>query len=185
MKIKIGIAGSCTKLSDEIAEKSAEIGNQIARSNCVLLTGSGIGVSSEAAKAAKKADGLVIGISPACSKKEHVETYQCSTDAFDVLVFSGFGYKGRNVLFIRSCDAVIIVSGGLGTLNEFTIAYDEGKTIGVLTETGGVADAIKCIERLAIKNRGKDGLVLYDSDPSLLVKKVLAAVRKEQHVLAS
>ena len=35
---------------------------------------------------------------------------------------------------------MILVAGGIGTLNEFTIAYDEGKVIGLLHGTGGAAD---------------------------------------------
>jgi predicted Rossmann-fold nucleotide-binding protein len=49
------------------------------------------------------------------------------------------------VVLVRSCDIVIFLSGSIGSLNEFTIAYDEGKVIGCLTGTGGVADEVEGI----------------------------------------
>ena len=74
------------------------------------------------------------------------------TDACDAIIYTGFGLKGRNVVLVRSCDVVLFISGSIGSLNEFTIAYDEGKVIGCLTGTGGVADEAKrIVERLQKK----------------------------------
>ncbi|MCA1573346.1 MAG: hypothetical protein LC770_02160, partial [Acidobacteria bacterium] len=81
-----------------------------------------------------------VGVSPAASQAEHVERYQLPTDACDLIVYTGFGLKGRNVVLVRSCEIVIFIAGAMGSLNEFTIALDEGKVIGCLTGTGGVAD---------------------------------------------
>ncbi|HXF41438.1 MAG TPA: hypothetical protein VN687_17110, partial [Blastocatellia bacterium] len=75
----------------------------------------------------------------------------------------------------RACDIVIIFGGGIGTLNEFTIAYDEDKVIGVLVGSGGLADRIKEITSLSTKPRGK---VLFNSDPKELVDMCLAALNK-------
>ncbi|MFN2531187.1 MAG: hypothetical protein ABR555_07815, partial [Pyrinomonadaceae bacterium] len=68
-------------------------------------------------------------------------TMDLRLDACDTVVFTGFGLKGRNVVLVRSCDIVIFIAGAMGSLNEFTIAHDEGKVMGCLTGTGGVADA--------------------------------------------
>jgi uncharacterized protein (TIGR00725 family) len=66
--------------------------------------------------------------------------------------------KARNVVNVRSSDIVIIFGGELGTLNEFTIAYDEGKVIGVLVNTGGVAERIMEISKLS--SRRKPGEII-------------------------
>jgi predicted Rossmann-fold nucleotide-binding protein len=69
-----------------------------------------------------------VGISPAHSLEEHQERYGLPRQGSDVVIYTGFGYKGRNVVNIRSSDIVVILRGSIGTLNEFTIAYDEGKS---------------------------------------------------------
>jgi len=154
--------------------KSYKLGKEIARMDYILLTGSGPGLPYEAVKGAKEADGFTIGISPALNLQEHVEKYKFPTEFFDVLIFTGFGLKGRNVPFIRSCDGVIVISGRIGTLNEFTIAYDEGKTIGVLQGTAGISDSIEDIVKRSEKRGGK---IIYKSDPKSLIEEVTSNLR--------
>ena len=93
-----------------------------------------------------------------------------------MIVYTGFGYKGRNVINVRSTDLVIIFGGATGTLNEFTIAYDEGKIIGILEESGGVADHIK--EIVEFCKKPTRGLVIFNKDPEKLVEMCLAALRR-------
>ena len=82
---------------------------------------------------AKEVGGITVGVSPAINLKEHINNYNYPyhPDIFDSLIFTGSGYKGRNVTLVRSCDAVISVMGMIGTLNELTIASDEKKIIGL------------------------------------------------------
>ena len=101
----------------------------------------------------------------------------------DVIVYTGFGYKGRNVINIRSADIVIIFGGATGTLNEFTIAYDEGKIIGVLEGSGGVADHIR--EIIDFCNKPSRGVVLFDNNPETLVHRCLEAWSDREKVLSS
>ena len=65
----------------------------------------------------------------------------------------------------------------MGTLNEFTIAFEDHKPIGVLEESGGTTELIKDI--IAKANRG-NGKVVFDSDPKALVKKVIELIRQEK-----
>ncbi len=120
-------------------------------------------------KAARGASAFHIGISPAENEREHVEVLGLPTDACDAIVYTGFGLKGRNVVLVRSCDVVIFIAGSIGSLNEFTIAYDEGKIIGCLTGTGGAADEIKRIaETFPKKTKAR---IFYDDDPARLIDK--------------
>jgi uncharacterized protein (TIGR00725 family) len=102
-----------------------------------------------------------------------VMRYGLPEDGADVIVFTGFGYKGRNVINIRSADIVIIFGGATGTLNEFTIAYDEGKIIGVLEGSGGVADHIQRI--IEVCKKPTVGSVIFDVEPRRLVQSCLLA----------
>jgi predicted Rossmann-fold nucleotide-binding protein len=80
---------------------------------------------------------------------------------------------GREITAVRTCDAVIIVGGRSGTLGEFAIAYDEGKVVGVLLGTGGLADHIQTVVEICNKSTGS--VVIYDDDSERLVKRVLQA----------
>lgn len=174
---KIGVMGSAWgKQSDEVLEKASALGKAIAKNGCILITGACPGVPYEASQSAKLNGGFTVGFSPASSMKEHVSEYKYPND-FDFLVFTGFGKKGRNVVSIRTCDAVIFISGGSGTLNEFTIAYDEEKICGILTQTGGITEMIKELEEKCLSGRKACGKVIYDSDPEMLVEKIIQELK--------
>jgi uncharacterized protein (TIGR00725 family) len=114
-------------------------------------------------------------VSPAADEREHVERYGLPVEGTDVLIYTGFGLKGRNVVLVRSCDVVVIFRGGMGTLNELTIAHDEGRVVGCLVGTGGVADeAGRLIQTLPKKTRAA---VLFDEEPARLLDKCLAALK--------
>lgn len=174
----ICVSGSATTkcCSEAATELTKELGREIVRQNGIVLTGATTGIPYWAALGAKEAGGNSVGLSPAASKLEHVKKYRLPTDAFDFIVYTGFDYSGRNLLLTRSSDAVIIVCGRIGTLNEFTIAFEDRKPIGVLIGTGGMADEISEIVRKG--NRGP-GKIVYDSNPKTLVEKLLKLVDEE------
>ena len=158
-------------------KKLAErLGTVLAQHDCILVTGATTGLPDMVAKAFRKCGGFALGISPAQDRKEHLERYGLPDDGADVIVYTGFGYKGRNVINVRSTDLVIIFGGATGTLNEFTIAYDEGKIIGILEESGGVADHIK--EIVEFCKKPTPGLVIFNKDPEKLVEMCLAALAR-------
>lgn len=171
-KPKIGLMGSSrAQMSGSEVERltrlAERLGQVIAERGCVLVTGATTGFPDIVSRAARRQGCLTVGISPASSREEHASRYSLPDDGVDVIVYTGFGLKGRNVINVRSSDVVIIFGGGIGTLNEFTIAYDEGKVVGVLEGTGGVADQIKEIAALASKPGGS-GLV-FESSPEDLI----------------
>lgn len=175
MKTKIGIMGSAgAGRADALHDAAIALGQAVASREVVLLTGATTGSVYAVGKAARDAGALHIGISPAHDAAEHVEKYGLPTDACDAIIYTGFGLKGRNVVLVRSCDIVLIFGGGMGSLNEFTIAYDEGKIIGCLTGSGGVADEI---ERLVnVVQKPSKARLFYDNDPRKLLHKCLAAL---------
>ena len=168
MKIKIGVMGSAEEPSSpSLTQTAVALGEAIAARNAILLTGATTGLVYAAGKAARDAGAPHVGISPASDELEHVERYRLPTDACDAIIYTGFGLKGRNVVLVRSCDVVLFIAGSIGSLNEFTIAYDEGKIIGCLTGTGGVADEI---ERLVgTFPKVTKARVFYDNDPAQLL----------------
>ena len=179
MKTKIGVMGSAEENSPaELREKAIALGQAIATCDGILLTGATTGLVYTAGKAAHDAGALHVGISPAHDEREHVERYGLPIDACDAIIYTGFGLKGRNVVLVRSCDIVLFIAGSTGSLNEFTIAYDEGKIVGCLTGTGGVADEIERLVRTFPKVT--KARVFYDNDPARLIGGTLRA-RKAGH----
>ena len=183
MKIKVGVMGSATEADPEnkeaLTQKAEELGRLIAQHDLVLLTGATTGVVYVVGKAAHLANGLHVGISPAHNAHEHTDVFKLPTDACDVIIYTGFGLKGRNVVLVRSCDIVLFVAGGMGSLNEFTIAHDEQKVIGCLLGTGGVADQADQLLQKFSKTTG--ARVLLDADPKRLLDACLNAVATRPH----
>ena len=177
MRYKIAVSGAAETghCSKNIKKVAAEIGKEIVRQNCVIVTGATTGVPYYAAQGAKKAGGISIGFSPASSELEHKKVYKLPIDQFDVMVYTGFDYSGRNLLMTRAADAVIVACGRIGTLNEFTIAYEDRKPIGVLLGSGGTADLIKYLTKRPHQKRGP---IFYDTDPKKLVQKLVKHLKK-------
>ncbi len=182
MKYKIAVSGAAetTHCKDKAMEKAIELGREIVRHKAVLLSGATTGFPLWAAKGAKEEGGISIGLSPAASEKAHVRTYRLPTDYFDLIIYTGFDYSGRNLLLTRSADAVIIGCGRMGTLNEFTTAFEDKKPIGIL-EGGWETDEL--IKEMVKKAHRGPGKIVYDSDPKRLVEKLLKLVKKEKVVL--
>jgi uncharacterized protein (TIGR00725 family) len=175
MKRKVGVMGSAEKAT-ALSEKATALGKAIASRNLILLTGATTGLVYATGKAAHGAGALHIGISPAHNEREHVEMYALPTDACDAIIYTGFGLKGRNVVLVRSCDVVLFIAGSIGSLNEFTIAYDEGKIIGCLIGTGGVADEVKRLVETFHKHT--KARIFYDDDPGSLTDACLAVSKQ-------
>lgn len=155
------------------------LGAAIANAGCTLITGACPGLPFAAVEGAKQAGGLVVGISPALSEAEHVQRFDAPVDGFDVIIYTGSGLMGREVVNIRSSDIVVITGGRSGTLGEFAIAYDEGRLVGVLTGSGGVADMVD--ELVARVNKDTGAFVLYDDDPDNLVRRTIDYYRKAHY----
>jgi uncharacterized protein (TIGR00725 family) len=161
--------------ANRIRALAEELGAAIAKQDCILITGATTGLPDLVAQAFRQSGGFALGVSPAENRQEHITRYGLPEDGADVIIYTGFGYKGRNVINVRSADIVLIVSGATGTLNEFTIAYDEGKVIGVLEGSGGIADHVR--EIIKICNKPALEKIFFDRDPVKLVESCVAAAR--------
>jgi len=172
MKTAVGVMGSAEGAATaNIRDTAAKLGQAIAAHDLILFTGATTGVIHDVGKAARDSGAFHIGISPGENESEHVSLFELPTDACDAIVYTGFGLKGRNVVLVRSCEIVVFIAGSIGSFNEFTIAYDEGKVIGCLTGTGGVADEIKRLaETFHKKTRAR---IICDDEPARLIERCL------------
>jgi hypothetical protein len=175
--IKIGVSGSAdTRYSGlDAFEKAKEIGREIATHGAIITTGATTGFPLYAAMGAKDECGFSIGFSPAATEREHVETYKLPLDYMDVIVYTGFGYSGRDLLLVRSSDAVIIGPGRVGTINEFAVAFEDRRPIGILRSA---ADTDELLELIIDAAHRPNPNIVFDTDPKALVERLIEMVVK-------
>ncbi len=160
-------------------DKARELGREIVRQSGIILTGATTGFPLWSAMGAKEEGGFSLGFSPASTAHEHKEVYRLPSEYMDIIVYTGFGYPGRDLLLTRSSEAVFIGCGRIGTIHEFTIAYEDGKPIGILQgswETDGV------IKNILDKSNRVNNKIVFDNDPKKLVEKVIALIDKDKGV---
>lgn len=174
-KVKICVSGAAQGECIALAGAQAlAVGRAIARAGAILTNGATTGIPLLAAQGAKTAGGIAIGFSPAATVFEHVKKYRLPLEYNDIIVYTGAGYAARNLLLTRSSDAVIIICGRIGTLNEFTVAFEDKKVIGILDGSGGITEEIKHILKAAKRGRLH---VVFDHNPARLVRRVLTELR--------
>lgn len=180
LKIKICISGSAEmgNLPPRVHESAKIIGAAIANRGGIAMTGATTGYPFWAAMGAVEAGGISVGLSPASSEREHVEGYKLPLDFMDVIIYTGFGYPGRDLFLVRSSDAVITGPGRIGTFHEFMVAYEDGKPMGVLeSDDWDTDDILK--EILAKSNRPSEHII-FDRDPERLVERIFEMVKKQK-----
>lgn len=183
---KIAILGSASSTEGSSEERKAfAVGVEVAKRRGIILTGACSGLPLAAERGAQSAHGAAIGISPAMNWQEHRSIYGYP-ESSDVLLFTGMGTKGRNIVLVRSADACVFIGGRIGTLNEFTIAYDElceTCVIAVLTGTGGLSDEYLRIAESAGKSTRARIFAL--ADPEALIDQVFRFLRGQARDMPS
>ncbi len=116
----IGVIGSQHPTPEGLA-RAEEVGALIARRGAALICGGLTGVMEAACKGAKAEGGLTVGVLPTIRKAD-------ANPYVDVVVATGMG-TARNVIIVRSADALIAVDGRYGTLSEISHAFEQGKRV--------------------------------------------------------
>lgn len=162
---------------EKIEEISKEVGREIARQKHTLVSGATTGVPYFSAVGCNEEGGFNIGFSPAATEREHLKAYKLPLEPFNIMVYTGADYAGRDIIMTKSADAVIIICGRIGTLHEFTTAVETKKIIGVIEGTGGMADKIRGIAESYCKVAKK---IIYERDPKALVKKIIKEIKHQK-----
>lgn len=141
-KLVIGVMGSMADLnySKEFEGAAERVGELIAEKNGILFFGAekdADSLSTAACRGAKNKGGMTVGVT--YEKGKNV----WQKDTADLIIPSGLVRGGgREMVLVLSCDAVIAISGGSGTLNELVIAYQADIPMVALTGFGGWADKL-------------------------------------------
>lgn len=176
-RIKLCVSGAAETghCGPNALEKAKELGREIASQGAILVTGATTGFPLWASIGAKEAGGVSIGFSPASTEAEHLKIYGLPIDYLDLIIYTGFGYSGRNLLLTRSSDGVLIGCGRVGTINEFTVAFEDGKPIGILEGEWETDEVIRGIMEKGHRDNGK---VIYDRDPKTLISRMIELIQK-------
>lgn len=137
-KIQIGIIGSAgdeeyptkSQQREKLYKLAEKLGKIVAKQGAVLITGGKGGIMQYASRGAKSAGGITAGV---VKGKERFS----SNRFVDVEIVSGMEGCGEETMFILSCDGIIAIGGGAGTLQELTIAYRNKKPVVVLDTSYG------------------------------------------------
>ncbi len=142
-KYQIGVMGSAADLnySKELEQIAYDVGKEIALSGNITVYGAEKdydSLSTAASRGAKSANGITVGVT--YGKGKDIWDKDGNTD---ILVSTGMDRGGgREFVLVNSCDAIIAVSGGSGTLTEIAIAYQSNIPTVVIGGTGGWADKL-------------------------------------------
>ncbi len=180
-QIKLAITGAAETghCGVDAFDKAILLGQEIAKAGAVLVSGATTGFPLWVAEGAKKAGGMSIGLSPAATEREHVDEYKLPLEYMDLIIYTGAGYSGRDMLMTRSSDGVFVGCGRIGTIHEFTIAFEDNKPIGILEGEWKTDEVIKDI--LKESHRAQDNpKVVFDPDPKSLVERVIELVKKDK-----
>jgi uncharacterized protein (TIGR00725 family) len=107
--LRIGVIGSGS-VSASTGELAKEVGSAIARAEAIVVCGGLGGVMAAAAAGAAEEGGVVIGILPGSDPTD-------AAPGVSIPLPTGLG-EARNVLVVRSSEAVIAIAGEWGTLSE-------------------------------------------------------------------
>lgn len=135
-RYQIGVMGSAAdlKYAKKLEKLAEQVGYHVAKKKSILMFGAEKdfdSLSTAACRGAKKAGGLTVGV-----------TYGKGMDVYeknaDVIIASGLERGGgREMALVLSCDAIIALNGGSGTLTEIAVAYQANIPIVIIKGTGG------------------------------------------------
>ncbi len=181
---KIGVSGAADLgfLGQEAYKLAKEIGTEIAQQGAIMMSGATTGFPYWAAVGCKEACGISVGLSPASSAREHVEVYKLPLEYMDFITYTGFGYSGRDLLFTRSCDAIVIGPGRIGTFHEFTIAFEDQKPIGIL-KGGGEWKTDEILKTMVENSHRPNSKIIFDEDPKRLIARLLQLVGEDRKLM--
>ncbi len=132
MALRVGVIGQAGEISTELADLSYRVGAAVAKQGAILLSGGRDGVMAQASRGAQEAGGITVGILPGDDPTE------CNPWV-TIPITTGLGVEWRSLVLVHSCDALIMLAGGNGTLGELSAAYLNRRPVVVLSTSGGWA----------------------------------------------
>ena len=154
------LKGGPTKEELKIAE---EVGFLLAKANVIVVTGGKGGIMEATSRGAKNNNGITLGViaGPRGTSNQYI----------DIEIITGSKVAGFDEVFIPlMCDAVIVIGGGAGTLQEICVSYRNKIPIIIISETFGWASKILNEKYLDLRKTVK---IISSKNPKDAVKKAI------------
>jgi uncharacterized protein (TIGR00725 family) len=117
VSLYIGVAGA-SRAGRALVEQGERLGRRLGEADVVVVCGGGGGVMEAVCRGARAAGGTTVGLLPGLDRGD-------ANPHLSVSLPTGLG-QGRNLLLVRSSDALVAVGGGFGTLSEIALALRTG-----------------------------------------------------------
>lgn len=164
-KMNIAVIGD-SACSAEEARLAETVGELLAQRGATVVCGGLGGVMEAVCRGAKSKGGLTVGILPGGDA-------DMANPWVDIPVVTGLG-EARNVLVVKSAQAVIAIGGGYGTLSELAYALKSGiPVIGLNTWS------------LSRNGRGDDSIVRLESATEAVDQAVCLTRTRGNHEIAT
>lgn len=178
-KIVISVSGAAdvSHCGPEVLNIAKELGREIARQGHILSTGATSGFPHATALGYQEAKGFFsLGLSPAANEKEHSDLYFLPLDGCDVIIYTGFGFPMRDIILAKSSHAMIVGCGRIGTIHEFTVAFEENMPVGILEGPWATDEVIRDIIRNSNRTNPK---VIFDSSVKRIIERLTEMIKEE------
>jgi uncharacterized protein (TIGR00725 family) len=120
MSLYVGVAGA-SRPAPRLLDQAEVLGRRLAEAGAIVVCGGGPGVMEAVCRGAQAAGGTTVGLLPGLDRAE-------GNPHLTISVPTGLG-QGRNLLLVRSSNALIAVGGGFGTLSEIALALRTGTPV--------------------------------------------------------
>jgi uncharacterized protein (TIGR00725 family) len=120
MNLYVGVAGA-SRPEAPLLDQAEVVGRRLAEAGAIVVCGGGPGVMEAVCRGAQAAGGTTVGLLPGLDRAE-------GNPHLTISIPTGLG-QGRNLLLVRSSNALIAMGGGFGTLSEIALALRTGTPV--------------------------------------------------------
>ena len=120
MNLYVGVAGA-SRPEVPLLDQAEVVGRRLAEAGAIVVCGGGPGVMEAVCRGAQAAGGTTVGLLPGLDRAE-------GNPHLTISIPTGLG-QGRNLLLVRSSNALIAMGGGFGTLSEIALALRTGTPV--------------------------------------------------------
>lgn len=177
--MKIAVFGSAkNEIPEYVKIICQDIGKDLAEKGVTVVTGGSSGIPGIIVASAFSSGAETFAYSPDKDEIEHSKRKDnLSLDYFKNHKFIP-GFTARSLAMVKDCDGALVVGGRIGTLSEFTIALEEGLSVAVIKDTGGIANHLEYIVNVAEKEFPNQ-IIIFEDDYKKAIDSLVSFIQSK------